>query len=175
MPGKGRTRNQISRGFFFSTVVQGRDITVQLPLEITLAMSAFPAGNPAFTGRGPDLQELLATLRPGQHDVTALSASSAPTVVVTAVGGLAGIGKTELAVQAARIALNRGWFPGGALFVDIYGYDRARRLEPGQALEGFLRAMGIPGDHIPPQIQDRARLYASVLAAYAREGRRHCP
>ena len=37
---------------------------------------------------------------------------------MTAVGGMGGIGKTELAVQAARTALARGWFVGGVLFVD---------------------------------------------------------
>ena len=58
------------------------------------------------------------------------------------------------------------------LFVDLFGYDPARKLDPGQALEGFLHALAIPGEHIPPHTQDRARLYASVLAAYAREGRR---
>src|SRR5207244_10855822 len=42
----------------------------------------------------------------------------------------------------------------------------------GQVLEGFLRGLAIPGEHIPLHTQDRARLYASVLAAYAREGRR---
>ena len=86
--------------------------------------------------------------------------------------GLAGIGKTELAIQAARTALDRGWFPGGVLFVDIFGYDPARSLDPGQALEGFLRALAIPSEHILAHTRDRARLYTSVLTAYAREGRR---
>ena len=105
-------------------------------------------------------------------DVALTGTSSASTVVLAAVGGLAGIGKTELAIQAARTALDRGWFPGGVLFVDMLGYDPDRALDPGQALEGFLLALAIPGEHIPRQTQDRARLYASVLAAYAREGRR---
>jgi hypothetical protein len=54
----------------------------------------------------------------------------------------------------------------------MFGYDETRRLEPGQALEGFLRALGIPGEHIPPGAQDRARLYYSVLATYAQQGQR---
>jgi tetratricopeptide (TPR) repeat protein len=57
------------------------------------------------------------------------------------------------------------------LFIDLFGYDCARRLEPFQALDGLLRALGIPAEHIPVLEQDRARLYASVLAAYAEEGR----
>ena len=53
-------------------------------------------------------------------------------MVVSAVAGLAGVGKTALAVQAAHAARQAGWFPGGVLFVDLHGYDdapvsRARR------------------------------------------------
>ena len=92
--------------------------------------------------------------------------------MLTAMGGLAGVGKTELAIQAAHLARSQESFPGGVLFVDVFGYDTSRRIDPGQALEGFLRALGIPSEHIPPQSQDRSRLYASVLSAYAREGRR---
>src|SRR3569833_765104 len=56
----------------------------------------------------------------------------------------------------------------------MFGYDSdpARRVDAGQALEGFLRAVGIPGEHIPAGVQDRSRLLRSVLAAYAQRGRR---
>jgi len=171
---KSDIRNTISGGIFFSAVIQSRDITVQLPPEISPALSGLPSGTQAFTGRDTDLCVLLDILAPfaagGDGDFEAPGAS--PPSMVVAVGGLAGIGKTELAIQAARATLDRGWFPGGVLFVDLFGYDPVRSLDPGQALEGFLRALAIPDEHIPPQTQDRARLYASVLAAYAREGRR---
>jgi tetratricopeptide (TPR) repeat protein len=60
------------------------------------------------------------------------------------------------------------------LFVDMFGYDLdpSRCLSPGQALEGFLRAVGVPGEHIPSSIQDRSRLLRSVLAAYVAKRRR---
>jgi tetratricopeptide (TPR) repeat protein len=172
VPDEGRTTNQISQGLFLSAVIQGRDITLQLPVEITPAMAALPAGNPAFAGRESDLEILLDALKPLENQLLPVEATTTSAALLTAVDGLAGIGKTELAVQAARIALNRGWFPGGVLFVDLFGYDPARRLTAGQALEGFLRALAIPGEHIPPQTQDRARLYTSILTAYARENRR---
>jgi tetratricopeptide (TPR) repeat protein len=175
-PDSRETRSTISGGVFFSAVVQGRDITLQLPPEITPALSGFPPGTPAFTGRDADLRILLDILAPsgasGDSGFEVADATPTAAVVVAAVGGLAGIGKTELAVQAAHTALSRGWFPGGVLFADLFGYDPARKLNPGQALEGFLHALAIPGEHIPPHTHDRARLYASVLAAYAREGRR---
>ena len=170
MTDQGGTHNAISGGIFFSAVIQGRDITVQLPREITPALSGLPAATPAFTGRQADLDVLLGALAPRPAGTGPPGVSASRTVAVTAVGGLAGVGKTELAVQAAHTVLANGWFPGGVLFADLFGYDEVRRLEPAQALEGFLRALGIPGEHIPPQAQDRARLYASVLAAYAEQG-----
>ncbi len=163
--------NEIFDGIFFSAVIQGRNITIQLPQRVATALEGLPRASPVFTGRDHDIDRLLAQLRPGPS-MQASGADSVPVVVVTAVGGLAGVGKTELAVQAARYGLARDWFPGGALFVDMFGYDPARRVEPSQALEGFLRALGVPAEHIPPEIQDRNRLYTSILASYARQGRR---
>ncbi len=155
------TENRITGGIFFSAVIQGENVTVLLPPCITPALSGLPPATPAFTGRDAALAAL-----------PVAPAGERSAVLVTAVGGMGGIGKTALAVQAAHAALAGGRLPGGVLFVDMFGYDEARRLDAGQALEGFLRALGVPGEHIPAAEQDRARLYASVLAAYAAEGRR---
>ncbi|MFI1585102.1 tetratricopeptide repeat protein [Embleya sp. NPDC020630] len=164
-PGVGGVRNEVGGGVFFHAVIQGRDVTVRLPPRIEPALSGLPAPSPAFTGRDTHLDRLLEDLAPGRPGAGA--------VLVTAVAGLAGIGKTELAVQAAARALREpGWFPGGALFADLFGYDPERRVTPARALDGWLRALGIPGEHVPAETDDRARLFRSVLATYAREGRR---
>ncbi|OIJ64755.1 hypothetical protein WN71_027035 [Streptomyces mangrovisoli] len=155
---------------FFSAVLQGRHITVELPPEISPALHGLPSASPVFVGRDAPRDVLLGRLDPEPRRPR--EGAGGPVVVVTAVGGLAGVGKTELALQAARSARARGWFPGGVLFVDMFGYDDARRVAPAQALEGFLRALGIPGEHIPHDLQDRKRLYTSILASYARSGRR---
>ncbi|MFE6872536.1 tetratricopeptide repeat protein [Kitasatospora sp. NPDC057692] len=160
-------QNEISDSVFFHAVVQGEVVHLRLPPAVAPALSGLPPASPAFAGREAELSAVLADLMPAD-------AGTRPgTVLVTAVAGLAGVGKTELAVQAAaRAAREDGWFPGGVLFVDLFGYDPARRVAPEQALDGLLRALGIPGEHIPPDVQDRSRLLRSALAALAQAGRR---
>ena len=162
---EGPIQQTISGGIFFSTVIQGRDVTVQLPPEIKPQLTGLPAANESFVGRDEELRRVLAALHPDSErdEVRAVSV----------VSGLAGVGKTELVLHAARQALRtEGWFPGGVLFVDLAGYDDERRVTTERALNGFLRALGVPVEYIPDELQDLHRQYASVLAAYAAEGRR---
>jgi hypothetical protein len=163
MIGKDRTRNEISGGIFFSAVIQGRDITVVLPREITPAMAGLRDASVVFTGRDGDLEQLIGLIDPAAE----------PTPRATAVSGLPGVGKTELVLHAAHAALRSGWFRGGVLFIDMFGYDPepGRKITAGPALDSLLRAVGMPAEHIPAAEQDRSRLFASVLARYAEEGR----
>ncbi|KDQ66933.1 hypothetical protein DT87_06740 [Streptomyces sp. NTK 937] len=156
--------NQISGGVFFHAVIQGRNITVQLPPQTTSALSGLPPASSAFTGRDEQVEELLGTVAGGRPQQA---------VLVAAVAGLGGIGKTELVVQTASRALKQpGWFPGGVLFVDMFGYDQERWLAPERALGGLLRALGVQNEQIPSDLQDLSRLYRSALAALAQAGSR---
>jgi tetratricopeptide (TPR) repeat protein len=112
-----------------------------------------PAATPGFTGRDGELGVLAGLLDP---------AGQTGTVVVSAVAGLAGVGKTTLAVQAGHAARQAGWYPGGVLFIDLHGYDRP--VAPAQALDALLRALGITGEDIPTGMEERAGLYRSALA-----------
>ncbi|MFE2302457.1 hypothetical protein ACFXAW_30185 [Streptomyces sp. NPDC059445] len=56
--------NQITGGVFFHAVIQGRDITVQLPPEVNPALSGLPAAWPTFTGRDAKVEALLRYLVP---------------------------------------------------------------------------------------------------------------
>ncbi len=160
--------NSISGGVYIGPVIQGRDIAVQLPPQITAALGGLPAPSPAFTGRERDIEKVKEVLAPGGSD-----AGGPRTVLVSAVSGLAGVGKTELAVYVGTLAWKEwGWFPGGVLFAELHGYDPERHVSPEQALGSLLRALAVPGDHIPQTLEDRQRLYRSILAAYAEEGRR---
>lgn len=150
------TRSTISGGSQ-GLVLQGRDfsnvaITAARAASAPVALAQLPALVTGFTGREQELAQITALLDP---------ARDAGAVVVSAVAGLAGVGKTALAVQAAYAVRQAGWFPGGMLFLDLHGYDDAP-VVPGQALDALLRALGIAAEHIPPGTEERAGLYRSA-------------
>ena len=119
-----------------------------------MALAQLPPLAAGFTGREAELAQVAGLLDP---------AAGAGAVVVSAVAGLAGVGKTALAVQAAHAAREAGWFPGGVLFIDLHGYDE-NPVQPEQALDALLRALGVPAEHIPEGTEQRAGLYRSALA-----------
>jgi DNA-binding SARP family transcriptional activator/DNA-binding XRE family transcriptional regulator len=85
------------------------------------------------------------------------------TVPVCAIGGMAGAGKTALAVRWAQQAAAR--FPDGQLYVNLRGFDPSdTSAAPGQAIRGFLDALGVPPGQIPGAADSRAALYRSLTA-----------
>jgi tetratricopeptide (TPR) repeat protein len=151
----GAAGNAISGGIFFGPVLQGRDIQATFLLRgaAPLALAELPAPTAGFTGREEELALVAGALDP---------AAGSEVVMVSAVAGMAGIGKTALAIEAAHAAIRCGWFRG-ALFINLHGYDDIP-VEPGHALDALLRATGIPAEYIPPDAEARAALYRSILA-----------
>jgi DNA-binding SARP family transcriptional activator len=142
-----------------------------------------PADVSAFTGRAAELAELDRLLGssalaaapgsveagsveagPGQARLARDGSGRAPTAVISAVSGTAGVGKTALAVHWAHRAGAGGRFPDGQLHVNLRGYDPAGPVTAADALAGFLRALGVPGPDIPPGEDQRAARYRSLLA-----------
>lgn len=78
------------------------------------------------------------------------------------VHGMAGVGKTALAVHAAHLTAND--FPDGCLFLDFrsYGLDGVA-LTAGDALELALRRLGVAAEAIPARTVDRAALYRGTV------------
>jgi tetratricopeptide (TPR) repeat protein len=111
-----------------------------------------PPAVAGFAGRGSDLAELDAL-------VASARAGGGPVVVIS---GTAGVGKTALAVHWAH--RHRNDFPDGQLYANLAGYAPAPALPPERALAGFLRALGVPAERIPPQADEAAGLYRSLLA-----------
>lgn len=119
----------------------GPDLPVprQLPLDV-----------PDFTGRNDELRRLDGFLTPGR------------TVVITAISGAPGVGKTAMAVHWAHRESER--FPDGQLYVNLRGFDVTPPMPARQALDAFVRALGIAPERIPEQVDELASLYRSILA-----------
>ncbi len=118
---------------------------------------AVPAQLPSdihdFTGRDADAKEIC--------DRLTGSVEASRAVPVCTIVGPGGIGKTTLAVHAAhRIA---DAFPDGQLYVDLRGAGPAP-VGPGEALDGFLRELGVAEKDIPPGEEARAGRFRSLLA-----------
>ncbi len=109
-----------------------------------------PARPHMFTGRVMELEEL------GKiHE--------ASTVLITAINGMAGVGKTALAVHWAHQVANR--FPDGQLYVNLRGFDPGGQIvTPEQALRGFLDALGVSAERIPPNLDAQTAQYRSLIA-----------
>ena len=119
-----------------------RIIPAQLPHDVL-----------GFTGREPELAGL-ASLAAGQDGAA---------VVITAIDGVAGIGKTALAVHFAHRAAPA--FPDGQLFVNLRGFDPEHPpLDPGDVLARFVRALGARASRLPADPDELAGMYRSQLS-----------
>jgi tetratricopeptide (TPR) repeat protein len=110
---------------------------------------------PCFTGRHNELALLSRSLGRTVD-------RQAPAVVISVISGTAGVGKTALAVHWAHQVAGR--FPDGQLYVNLRGYDLTRPVPAADALARFLRSLGVPGQDIPLDQDERAARYRSLLA-----------
>jgi DNA-binding SARP family transcriptional activator/tetratricopeptide (TPR) repeat protein len=108
-----------------------------------------------FVGRTAELADLSALLeRAGEQ--------TPRTLVISAIAGTAGLGKTALAVHWAHQVADR--LPDGQLYVNMRGYDPGQPMTAADALARFLRALGVAGQDIPAETEERAARYRSLLA-----------
>jgi tetratricopeptide (TPR) repeat protein len=113
-----------------------------------------PADDAHFTGRGRQLAQLDELQEEGRRQAT--------TVVITAIAGTAGVGKTALAIHWAHRVQDR--FTDGVLYANLRGYDaEGRQAEPGTVLDDFLRDLGVPESRIRGDLESRVKLYRSQL------------
>ncbi|MFD4525257.1 BTAD domain-containing putative transcriptional regulator [Streptomyces sp. NPDC058470] len=130
--------------------------TLSTPRESAIP-AELPHDTPGFAGRTGELDRLHSLLAPAPAQGTA------NTVVISAIGGAAGIGKTALAVHWAHQVRDR--FPDGQLYVNLHGFDHDRQpLEPGEALELLLRSLGLTASEIPPHHEAQGRAFRTLLA-----------
>jgi DNA-binding SARP family transcriptional activator/Tfp pilus assembly protein PilF len=113
-----------------------------------------PTDLATFTGRRAELGGAAALLPDRGHPET---------TVIGLISGMAGTGKTTLAVHWAHRIAHR--FPDGSLYVNLRGYDPSgSRMDPGEAIETFLVALGVAPQAVPEGLDAQAALYRSTLA-----------
>lgn len=120
------------------------------PPRASSGPSCLPFAVTDFTGRLAEVDRML-------------TAADGGGVLLWAIDGMAGAGKTALAVHVAhRLAAD---YPDGQLFVDLHGYTPGHDpVEPGAALSSLLRQLGVPGDQVAAGTEERAARWRTELA-----------
>jgi tetratricopeptide (TPR) repeat protein len=114
-----------------------------------------PAAPALFTGRATEMVTLT--------DAAATTPDAGTTVVISAIGGAGGIGKTALALHWAYQHLHR--FPDGQLYVNLRGFDPSGHAMPvGEAVRGFLDGLGVDPSTLPVELDAQAARYRSLVA-----------
>jgi DNA-binding SARP family transcriptional activator/tetratricopeptide (TPR) repeat protein len=119
-------------------------VPAQLPLDVY-----------GFTGRSGELGQLDAILAAARDQPTAMA--------ISVLSGMAGVGKTALAVHWAHQVAHR--FPDGQLYLNLRGFDPdASATGTAEAVRGFLDAFGVPPQRVPVTVEAQVALYRSLLA-----------
>ncbi|MFE6449432.1 ATP-binding protein [Nocardiopsis dassonvillei] len=124
-------------------IVSGPARSAAVPRQLPLAVTG-------FVDRSAHLRQL-----------DALAAEAQTGVPVAVLAGPPGVGKTALAIHWAH--RTRDIFPGGALYASVHGHAPGPRAEASQALDAILRALGVPPERIPLDLDGRSALYRSEV------------
>ncbi|GAA3241561.1 BTAD domain-containing putative transcriptional regulator [Dactylosporangium siamense] len=133
-------------------VLQPAAVVPLAPAASAVRPAQLPADLPSFTGR---VAELAAS--------TAVKPDGGAVRPLITVVGMAGVGKTALAVHLAHEVADR--YPDGQLFVNLRGFDPDNAVvDPSDALRGFLEAFGVTAAEVPRTLDGVVALYRSLLA-----------
>jgi tetratricopeptide (TPR) repeat protein/DNA-binding XRE family transcriptional regulator len=147
----------------FEATARGRPLVTAAPTldvggmgtaGVAPATRALPRDTASFTGREAELDRLMGPVR---------DADSGGVVTIYAIGGMAGVGKTALAVHAAHRLAPR--FPDGQVFLQLHGHTPGQQpVHPEDALASLLLIAGVPAGQIPPGLEARTALWRDHLA-----------
>lgn len=114
-----------------------------------------PGASRHFVGRIAEIDSL--------SGLVARTSGTGGMVVISAIDGTAGVGKTTLALHWAHQVASR--YPDGQLYVNLRGFDPSGEpVQPHEAIRGFLDAFGVDASHLPTSTEAQAGLYRTLLA-----------
>jgi DNA-binding SARP family transcriptional activator len=126
-------------------------VPAQLPHDVT-----------EFTGREAELAWLRGLIS-SDAAAAATNAGHSAAVVISAIDGCGGIGKTALAVRLAHQMSAE--FPDGQLCLDLRGFDpQLPPLDPAEALSRLLGGLGAEAREVPDELDVQAAHYRSQIA-----------
>lgn len=150
-------------GLSDSEAVRWRQACARLHVEARLGslpgvLRQLPAETAVFTGRERDLDAVLtpAMAWSGRH--------GANVAAISAIEGMPGVGKTQLALRAAHELVRGGRFADTQLYVDLRGFDAEHPpADPAVVLDTFLRQLGVPAQHVPAALEERAAMFRDQM------------
>lgn len=123
--------------------------------SLAAATHTLPRDIATFTGRTAELSELT--------EVVLGRVGAGRLIEIIAIDGMAGVGKTVLAVHAAHELSDQ--FPDGQVFLRLYGHTPGQSpVEPSEALATLLLTAGVMPQQIPPGLEARAALWRDRTA-----------
>ena len=149
-----------SRGERHITRVVQREMARRTARTDTLLAEADPAMVPrqlpialrTLSGRATELAEL-----------TAIASNLDQSAAMVTIDGMAGVGKTTLAVCWAHQYVH--WFPDGQLYQDLRGFDSTGSpTPPAEALRTLLEALAVAPERIPTTLDAMVGLYRTLVA-----------
>lgn len=108
-----------------------------------------------FSGREAELRQL--------HAWLPISGDGATAVTLLSIQGMAGVGKTRLAIHFAHQLLAAGRYSDQQLYVDLHGHADQPPAEPAAVLASFLHLLGVPSHEIPADVAGRSALFRDRL------------
>jgi tetratricopeptide (TPR) repeat protein len=141
----------VSRRWHDAVAIEGSSRLGLAAVSGRLVPHELPTDPHGFTGRATELARM----------DTLLDGARAARTTLLVIAGAAGVGKTALAVHWSHRVAER--FPDGQLYVNLRGFEQGP-VEPGLAVEGFLRSLGVDPADIPSELDARAALYRSAIA-----------